>query len=308
LISPAKIIFIVGPTAVGKSDVALALARHIQGEIISCDAMQVYKEISIATSKPSPAMLKKIPHHLVNIQSVTEEFDVARFNALATGAIASIIKKGKVPIITGGSGLYMQILLDGIFKGGAKDPKVRAELEKEAQEKGNEALYAKLGKVDPAAAAKIHPQDRRRLIRALEVYATMRQPISTAQKSREGLWGKFDIRIFALNRLRAELYARINQRVDAMLKEGLIEEMAPLDPQKLSLTASRIIGVKEIDGYRKGEYDIERARYLIQLNTRHLAKRQLTWFRKDKRLEWITLEEHEPPEAAADKIREALNA
>lgn len=306
--SSAKIIFVVGPTAVGKSEAALILARELKGEIISCDAMQVYREISIATSKPSPAMLKKIPHHLVNSQSVEDEFDVARFNDQALAAISSIIKKGKVPIVTGGSGLYMQVLLDGIFKGGGKDPQVRAELEQEAEAKGNEALYTKLKKVDPAAALKIHPSDRRRLIRALEVFATTRQPISQAQKSREGLWGKYDIRIFALNRARAELYARINQRVEEMLAAGLVDEIKKLGKYQLSLTAGRIIGVKEIDGYLKGEYDIERAKYLIQLNTRHLAKRQLTWFRKDQRLEWILTGETDSPETVAGKIREALNA
>ena len=303
----AQIIFIVGPTAVGKSDVALTLAQKLKGEIVSCDAMQVYKEISVATSKPSRAMFGKVPHHLVDIQSVEDEFDVARFNEQALKAILAIMKQGKVPIVTGGSGMYMQVLLDGIFPGGGKDPQVRARLEEEAEDKGNEALYAKLKKIDPATALKIHPSDRRRMIRALEVYETTRQPISVAQKSREGLWGKYAIRIFALNRERSELYTRINRRVEEMLDAGLVDEIKKLKKYKLSLTASRIIGVKEIDGYLQGEYDIERAKYLIQLNTRHLAKRQMTWFRKDKRLEWIMIGEDDSPKMVAGKISEALN-
>jgi tRNA dimethylallyltransferase len=196
----------------------------------------------------------------------------------------------------------MQVLLDGIFKGGGKDLQVRAKLEQEAQEKGSEALYIKLTKVDMEAARKIHPQDRRRIIRALEVHETINQPISQAQKSREGLWGKYAIRIFALTRERAELYERINRRVDEMMAAGLIEEIKKLSRKELSLTAARVIGVKEVDGYLKGEYDIERAKYLIKLNTRHLAKRQMTWFRKDKRLEWIMIGENDSPETIADQI------
>ena len=301
-----SVIFIVGPTAVGKSEVALVLAQQLKGEIVSCDAMQVYKEISIATSKPSLEMLRKVPHHLINIQSVQEEFDVAKFNDLAQKAIAAILKKDRIPIIVGGSGMYMQVLLDGIFPGGGKDSQVRAKLEEEAKEKGDGALYTKLQRVDPDAAAKIHPRDQRRIIRALEVYETTRQPMSQIKKSREGLWGKYDIRIFALNRNRAELYNRINRRVDDMLAKGLVKEIEKLDAEKLSLTAQRIIGVDDILGYLKGEHDMERAQYLIQLNSRHLAKRQLTWFRKDKRLEWLMVAEHDTAPDIAKKINQEM--
>ena len=301
-----KVIFIVGPTAVGKSEAAVVLAQQLKGEIVSCDAMQVYKEISIATGKPSREALKKIPHHLINIQSVKEEFDVARFNQLARQAIEAVLRKGKLPIITGGSGMYMQILLDGIFPGAGKDARFRRLLEAEAQEKGNEAVYARLKEVDPDAAAKIHPRDRRRIIRALEVYELTRQPMSEIKRSREGLWGKYNIQIFALNRNRAELYDRINRRVEDMLALGLVKEIEGLDAGQLSLTARRIIGVEEINGYLKGEYDLERAKYLVQLHTRHLAKRQLTWFRKDKRLEWVMLGKPDTAREVAEKIKNEL--
>jgi tRNA dimethylallyltransferase len=299
-------IFVVGPTAVGKSEVAVALAQQLNGEIVSCDAMQVYKEISIATSKPSEDLLKKIPHHLIGVQSVKDEFDVARFNDMARQAIDAVVRKGKLPMITGGSGLYMQILLDGIFPGGQKDVRLRQLLEQEADEKGKDVLYARLQEVDPAAAAKIHPSDQRRTIRALEVYETTRQPMSEVKQSRQGLWGKYDIQIFALNRNRAELYERINSRVDEMLAAGLVKEIEGLDFEQLSITARRIIGVEEIYGYLKGEYELERAKYLIQLHSRHLAKRQLTWFRKDKRLQWIMVDENDPAQDVAQKIQKEL--
>ena len=304
--NPRGVIFIVGPTAVGKSEVASVLAQQFKGEIVSCDAMQVYKEISIATSKPSPENLKKIPHHLIGIQSVKDEFDVARFNDLAQKAITAIFKKNKIPIIVGGSGLYMQILLDGIFPGGGKNEEVRRQLEEEAAAKGKDALYTRLKEIDPAAALKIHPGDQRRIIRALEVYETTRQPMSHVKTSRQGWWGKYDIQIFALNRDRIKLYDRINKRVEEMLAAGLVDEIKNLNVKMLSITAGRIIGVAEINGYLTGEYDLQRAKYLIQLNTRHLAKRQLTWFRKDKRLQWVMVEEDESAAETAKKIKKVL--
>lgn len=285
-----KIIFLVGPTAVGKSEAAFALAKEINGEIISCDAMQVYEEIHIASSKPPSFMLEKIRHHLINLISIEEEFDVAEFNRLANEAIKDIHKRGCVPIVAGGSGLYMQILLDGIFEGKAKkNDGLREELRRKAQEKGVSFLYAALKKKDPQAVLKIHPNDLRRIMRALEVLALENKPISELQKKREGLWGKYEIPLFGLNRDRGELYERIDSRVEKMFNAGIVEEIKKLNACKWSPTADRIIGVREVQGYLKGEYDLERAKYLMKLNTRHLAKRQLTWFRKEKRIRWIML-------------------
>src|SRR3989338_5301889 len=159
-----KIIFIVGPTAVGKSDIACAVAQEIRGEIVSCDSMQIYKEIAIASNKPSPGMLRAVPHHLVDILTVEEEFDVARFNALALEAVRDIHGRGGVPLVVGGSGLYMQVLLDGIFKGGVKNEALRHDLKGQARQYGNGFLYDKLKAADPAAAARIHPNDARREI------------------------------------------------------------------------------------------------------------------------------------------------
>ena len=293
-----KIIFIVGPTAVGKTSVSLQLARKISGEIISCDSMQVYKEISIASNKPSSEDLKRVPHHLVNIVSVKKEFDVAHFRKKAVRSIQMIHSKAKIPIVVGGSGMYMSVLLDGIFEGGAKDLNLRKKLETEAQEKGSEYLHRKLLEVDFTAAQRIHPNDQKRIIRALEVFEGRQKTISSLQKKRSGLWGKFNIKIFALNRRREELYELINQRVEDMFTGGIIEEIKKLSKMNLSKTAQGVIGIKEVQGFLNGDYDIERAKYLLKLNTRRYAKRQLTWFRKDKRLKWIMIE----PENFISKI------
>ena len=301
-----KIIFIVGPTAAGKTDVAFSLAQKISGEIISCDSMQIYKQISIASSKPHEEMRDTVPHHLFDIISVEEDFDVGVFNKLALEAIGSIIGGGKVPIIVGGSGMYMQILLDGIFEVNEVDQDIRESLEKRAVEEGNGIIYDELKRVDPEAAAKIHPNDVRRIIRALEVFIATNKPISEFRKDREGLWNKCDVKIFALNRDRKELYSGIEQRVEEMFKGGLVEEIRNLSGLNISRTAGVIIGVPEVLGYLKGEYDIDRAKYLMKLNTRHFAKRQLTWFRKEKRIKWIMVQKNDSVEDVVETIMENL--
>ncbi len=301
-----QIIFIVGPTAVGKTAVALALAKKINGEIVSCDSMQVYKEASIASNKPSSEDLKKISHHLINIISVAEDFDVGNFQKKASAAIQAIHARGKIPIVVGGSGMYMSVLLDGIFKDGRKDLNLRKTLEIQAKQEGSESLYQKLLKADPDAAQKIHSNDAKRIIRALEVFLLKSQPISVLQKTRQGLWGKFDIKIFALNRSREELYELINRRVEEMFRRGLVEEIKRLLAMTLNQSATQIIGIKEVKGFLDGQYDLERAKYLLKLHTRHYAKRQLTWFRKDKRLQWMIVPSNETPRQAAERILEEI--
>lgn len=306
-----KIIFIVGPTAVGKSEIAVALAKKINGEIISCDSMQVYKEVSIANSRPSPAQLRAIPHHLVGVVSVKKEFDVAAFNRWALAAIQMIHHRKKIPIVVGGSGLYMQVLLDGIFEGGEKDLPLRKKLEQQASEQGPGFFHDQLKAVDPAAASKIHPRDRKRLIRALEIFYLKKNPISQLQKKRHGLWGlswrpgqgRYDIILLGLNRERQELYQRIEERVEQMFAAELIEEVKKLLALKLSQTAQAMIGLKEVGGFLRGEYDLERAKYLMKRNTRRFAKRQLTWFRREKRLRWIHLNEEDKLEKITQRIQ-----
>lgn len=301
-----KIIFIVGPTGVGKTSVAYFLAKRLKSEIISCDSMQVYKGISILTNKPSQEIIKNVPHHLIGVVSPLKDFDVVQFRRRALRAMAVILRKKKIPIIVGGSGLYMKILLDGIFENNAQNARLRKKLEREAKIKGSAFLFEQLKEKDPHAAEKIHPNDTRRIIRALEVCLLTGKPISELQKNHQGLWGKFDIHLFALNRDRNELYQMIDERVDNMFNQGALEEVKRLARKRLSKTANAIIGVKEIKGFLKGEYDLERTKYLIKLNTRHYAKRQLTWFRRESRLEWIMLDKNSAPGAVALKIMKGL--
>jgi tRNA dimethylallyltransferase len=297
-----RIVFIVGPTAVGKSAIAIEVARRTKGEIISCDSMQVYKNVPIVTNQPSARDLKSVRHHLIGVLPVSREFDVVQYRQIALKAIADIHKRKRVPIVVGGSGMYVQVLLDGIFDGPARNESLRQHLNDLAQGQGVDYLYKSLCQKDPARAQKIHPNDLRRIIRALEVIETQRQPMSQLQKNRDGLWGKWDVQYFGLNCDRQELYRKIDQRVDEMFGAGLEAEIKKLKKITLSSTASRIIGVREVREYLQGACDWDRAKYLIKRNTRHYAKRQLTWFRKDKRIQWINLNERVSVKDAATLI------
>ena len=298
-----KIIFILGPTAVGKTNVAYFLAQKIKGEIISCDSMQVYQEINIASNKPPENILKEMPHHLINIVSVKEKFDVASFNQLALEKIKEIHGRKHIPIVAGGSGLYAQILLDGIFDGAGQNDTLRQELRQLAKDQGEDVLYEMLKKKDVKAALKIHPHDIKKVIRALEVCLMDKKPISALQENRNGLWGKYDVFLFVLNSAREKLYEKIDKRVEEMFDQGIVDEVKNLLTKKISYTAEGFIGFPEISGYLKGDYDLNEAKRLMKRNTRHYAKRQLTWFKKDKRIEWIEIERNNSFEDIAEHIR-----
>ncbi|MFH0771120.1 MAG: tRNA (adenosine(37)-N6)-dimethylallyltransferase MiaA [Candidatus Omnitrophota bacterium] len=297
-----RLIFLVGPTAIGKTEISLELAGLAGGEIISCDSMQVYEGMNIGTSKPPQSALDSITHHLIDIVGPEEEFSVARFRQLAVEAIEDIIVRDKIPLIVGGSGLYFKVLIDGIFEGPVADRKFRRMLEDEAAEFGAGALYERLCRVDKISAEKIHPNDARRIIRALEVYEKADEPISKLKAGAAGLEGKYEIRVFGLNMDRAALYKKIDERVDLMFDMGFFDEAKALAERNLSLTASQALGYKEVFGFLKGEYDFEETKRLVKRNTRRYAKRQLTWFRRDKRVEWIMVENGESPAIIAGRI------
>ncbi len=297
-----SLIFIVGPTAAGKSEIGLCIGRGLDAEIICCDALQVYREITIASDKPSAQAMAHVPHHLVDILSVTEDFNVARYRKLAVSAIQEIHARGRTPLIIGGTGMYMSVLLDGIFEGAVDDGELREGLTSELSMKGPVFLHERLKAIDPEAAAKIHPNDPQRIIRALQVNLSAGQPISKLQQKREGLWGKMPIKIFALNRPRQELYQRVEARVEEMFAKGLVDEIKRVSALPLSITAAKLIGIPEVIGYLKGEYGLERAKYLIKLHTRHYVKRQLTWFRRDNRLSWIDIASNQSARQIADII------
>ena len=304
------LIFIVGPTAVGKSETGLVLSNFFNkgAEIVCCDAMQVYREITIANDKPSLKAQARLPHHLAGILSVTEDFNVARYRELAVPIIQDVQKRGKTPLIIGGSGMYMSVLLDGIFtchsreSGNPYEENLREEISRQLDSEGSTVLHEQLRTLDPKAAGKIHPNDPQRIVRALEVTLSTGQPLSQLQEKREGLWGKMPIKIFALNRPRQELYQQVEARIEDMFTQGLVEEIKQVSALPLSRTAQKIIGIPEIMGYLKGEHDLERAKYLMKLHTRHYVKRQMTWFRRDKRLTWIDIAPGQSPAQVAEII------
>jgi len=297
-----EIVFLVGPTASGKTETAFFLAKKINAEIVSCDSMQVYRRMDILTSKPSLLLRDSLPHHLINVVPIDKEYDVSCYRRQAVKKIKEVIKKGKVPLCVGGAGLYMSILIDGIFPHCPADEGLRKRLYRQGQVRGSGYLYGKLKEVDPEAALKIHPHDKRRIIRALEVFFIKGKPISYFQKRRRGLADKYRIRILCLDMPRSELYAQINRRVNEMFSRGIIAEAEMLLEQKISKTASYAIGLKELKGYFDGMYSLSEVKEKIKQNTRLYAKRQLTWFRKDKRIEWVSVKGKDTPRRVAGRI------
>lgn len=302
-----RLIFLVGPTAIGKTEISLELAKMLGYEIISCDSMQVYSGMDIGTSKPAKELRDAIPHHMIDIVKPSEEFSAAQFRELAINAIEDILAKGKVPLFVGGSGLYVKVLIDGIFKGPSSDRELRARLEAEADEFGVGILYKRLKEIDGETASKVHPNDLRRIVRALEVYEKAKAPISKLKNQTQGLSAKYDIKMFGLNMDRKILYKRIDDRVEEMFSKGLVDEARGLMGQNLSLTASQALGYKEVFGFLRNEYGLDEAKRLIKRNTRRYAKRQLTWFRRDKRIEWIIVDENSEPEEIAKVIWKKLS-
>lgn len=302
-----RLVFLVGPTAIGKTELSLRLAKKLNAEIISCDSMQIYKGMNVLTSKPSLMIRKEIPHHLIDIVSCDREYNVSKYRLAAIRKINQIIKKGKVPLLVGGSGLYMSVVIDGIFKDKTGNSDIRQRLYQEAEKFGSGYIYKKLKEKDPKAAEKIHPNDTKRIVRALEVFEVTGKLISQLQATRKSLADKYDIKILGLNMPRDELYKRIDERVNEMFEQGLVEEVKKLLKLKLSQTAKAAIGLNEIKGFLEGLYDLEEAKRLMKRNTRQYAKRQMTWFRKDKRIIWIDIISKEKTIKIAEKLWRKLS-
>lgn len=285
-----KMIILTGPTAVGKTALSIELAKKVDGEIISADSMQVYKYMDIGSAKISPEEMQGIPHHLVDILMPEEDFNVFRFKELAKQAVSGIYERGHVPILVGGTGFYIQALLYDIdFSSEEDHSALRTKLEAAAAEKGNEYLHAQLRKVDPASAEEIHPNNLKRVIRALEFYELNGTPISEHNKLQREKSSAYDSCYFVLNDDRKRIYQRIDDRVDQMLMDGLVEEVQKLREMgyQKSMVSMQGLGYKEILSYLNGECTLEEAVYLIKRDTRHFAKRQLTWFRREKDVIWI---------------------
>ncbi len=284
------LIILTGPTAVGKTALSIALAKAINGAVISADSMQVYKGMDIGSAKIMPAEMQGVPHYLVDILDPAEEFHVVRFQQLAREALAEIYANGQIPIVVGGTGFYIQALLYDIdFTSQEEDPALRKELEDLAKEQGSVVLHERLQKVDPASAAAIHPNNTKRIIRALEFYEKSNAPISAHNAAERAKESPYDFRYFVLNDERARLYARIEERVDRMLENGLIEEVKALKEKGFhkEMVSMQGLGYKELLGWLDGTNSLEEAIYLIKRDTRRFAKRQLTWFRRERDVIWV---------------------
>ncbi len=300
------VIVVIGPTASGKTSLSIELAKKFDGEIVSADSMQIYKEMDIATAKPTKEEMSQVKHHLIGILDPGEEYSVAMYKNDAVSAIKDILSRGKLPIVCGGTGLYVDTLINNteFFEHGKTD--IRSELELKAEEKGIESLLDELKNIDPDAAYRLHINDRKRIIRALEVYYTTGKTISEQDRLSHMNESEFDWCIIGLTaENRQLLYDRINLRVDMMLEEGLLDEAKLFFSKNCSLTARQAIGYKELKPYLDGRATLNDAVEKLKMETRRYAKRQLTWFRRNTAINWISIDstgDRDVADVAADII------
>ena len=285
-----QLIILTGPTAVGKTAASIGLAKAVNGEIISADSMQVYRTMDIGSAKITPEEMDGVPHHLVDVLEPEEEFNVVRFQQMAKDAMEGIYKRGRIPVIVGGIGFYIQaVLYDIDFTESDGNPAYRRELEQAAAEKGPEYLHEQLEKIDPRSAEEIHANNVKKVIRALEFYHQTGQKISEHNARQREKSSPYDSAYFVLTDDRAALYDRIDRRVELMMELGLLDEVRRLKERgvKRESTAMQGLGYKELLAYLDGEYPLDEAVRIIKRDTRHFAKRQLTWFRRERDVIWI---------------------
>ena len=284
------LIVIAGPTATGKTSLSVSLAKRIGGEIISADSMQVYRHMDIGSAKITEKEMQDVPHFLIDILDPTEDFNILLFQKYARQAIREIRGRGHIPILAGGTGFYIQAVTRDIdFTEAEENSAVRSRLEQLAEEKGSLCLHEELKKVDPISAEKIHPNNSKRVIRALEFYELNKYPISAHNAHEKERTTPYDLAYFVLDMPREELYRRIDLRVDQMLERGLVSEVKDLRRIGCTrgMTSMQGLGYKEILDYLDGETDLDEAIRILKRDTRHFAKRQLTWFRREKDVIWI---------------------
>lgn len=284
------LIILTGPTAVGKTSLSLRLAKAVGGEILSADSMQVYRHMDIGSAKIRPEEMEGIPHHLIDVLEPWEDFNVALFQKMAKEAMAGIYERGNIPIITGGTGFYIQaVLYDIDFDENEGNTEYRKELERLVEEKGNAYLHGLLQEADPESAKAIHENNRKRVIRALEFYRLTGRKISEHNETERGKEAAYNAAYFVLTDDRDILYRNIDVRVDQMISAGLVEEVKRLRDMGCTgdMVSMQGLGYKEILGYLEKEISLERAIYLIKRDTRHFAKRQLTWFRRERNVIWV---------------------
>ncbi|MBP5304341.1 MAG: tRNA (adenosine(37)-N6)-dimethylallyltransferase MiaA [Lachnospiraceae bacterium] len=290
-----KLIVLTGPTAVGKTGLSIGLAKKINGEIISADSMQVYKGMDIGTAKIKKEEMQGVKHYLIDVLDPKEDFNVFTFQKMAKDALKEIYEKGKIPIIVGGTGFYIQALLYDIdFTTEGDDEKIREELTEYLNKNGVDALYKLLYDIDPESCNVIHKNNTKKVIRAIAFYRSTGTKISEHNEVQKEKESPYDFRYFVLNDERDKLYNRINDRIDEMIEEGLVGEVEGLLKNGLNETniSMQGLGYKEIVKYLKGECSLEDAVYELKLNTRHFAKRQLTWFKREKDVIWVNKNEY----------------
>ena len=307
-----KILVIVGPTASGKTRMAVELAKAHNGEVVSADSMQIYRRMDIGTAKPTAEEMDGVPHHMIDVADPEEDFSVARYVELASACVDDILARGKLPIVAGGTGLYVDSLLSGrTFAAFSPESALRKELEEELAERGGEAMLEELSRVDPEAAARLHPNDHKRIVRALEVYRSTGKTISEHNRETQALPPRYEALTIGLNfQDRADLWARIDARVDQMAADGLEREVRELLSSGLSsrCTAMQAIGYKEFVAAVEGDMTWREAEELVKLRSRQYAKRQLTWLRRNPDIHWIFWEKDRDFARALQISTEILSA
>ncbi len=285
----SKLLCLLGPTAVGKTEIAIQLAQHLDAEIVSVDSRQIYRQMDVGTAKPTPQEQQAARHHLIDCVDISQPFSVADYQSLADATITDIQNRGKQVLLVGGAGLYFRAVVDGLFEGPAANPSIRKQLEQEASQQGVDVLHNRLRTCDPESADRIHPNNLIRVIRALEVYELTGIPMSEHQQQWQSENQRYPFNAFGLTLPRELLYHRIEQRVDIMLANGLITEVESLLTAGYSREtyALQSFGYRELIEYLDGKCTYVEAIKQLKQNTRRFAKRQLTWFRKDTRIEWV---------------------
>ena len=300
-----QIVVICGPTASGKTALSIALAKAFNGEVVSADSMQIYRRMDIGTAKPTLEERDGVPHHMLDVAEPGESYSVSRYAEEASACVEDILARGKLPIVCGGTGLYIDGLIRGTdFQPAGTDSGLREQLEGEWETQGAEAMMARLAAVDPDSAARLHLSDKRRILRALEVYLATGETITVHNARSKAVPPHYEALMIGLNtEPRQILYDRIDRRVDVMLEQGLLQEVRSLlEDGLLEGTAAQAIGYKELLAHFRGEMPLEQAADLIRQKSRNYAKRQLTWFRRDERVKWIV---YNAPEAAQAVLQEA---
>ncbi len=297
------VVAVVGPTASGKTKLGVDIALKFNGEVVSADSMQIYQGMAIATAKPTTAEMRGVPHHLIDFLPPEQRYSVARYVEDAKAAIADITARGRLPVLVGGTGLYVDTLLGGIrFAEEQGSPEIRAQLYEQAARLGNEAMHAVLADIDPGYAVGLHPNNLGRVLRAIELYRTTGKTMSEQLKSSREKPSDYAPVMLGLNFSdRALLYERINRRVDVMLKQGLVDEVRAFYETHSPKTAAQAIGCKEFLGYLSGEKTLEQCAEDLRRETRRYAKRQLTWFKRNEKISWLNHDEYDSHEQLREK-------